>query len=529
MRGLFQGRAREEALAAITSCDATLEALAVGGADLGPARRLRERAKSLVRPDPKAALEAATRAEETATLLHRLHTTSSKGIARLRAEWARMARLGMNVADMDRLLRAATKWMARKVEKDGDPGFPGYARAGELAVRGLRLAQQRVPQFKESSAAVFEAEEALRRAAGSNRHVEAGAFRFLVLKPAMDVLAEAKAKLAADAFTEARDLARWTVAMAEQIERTVGRVTDAYLGVEAAARSLRAEGASVGAVEDLLAVCRSALEEGKFDDALEIAGRAGKRLGELRGAYRSLVLLRRNAEEAIEEVEQWGFDAREPRGILKDAGALIDAGRYEEAVVKLDEARGAARGLRDTHRATAARIAEMRKSLPPLRAANPEAAAEAEGLLAKAEGLLDEGKYRACAEDLQIAGLILLGVPAMQAARAGPAGGFHAILEVARQVATCETCGGPLADDDTCPTCRAPPVRAENPQPDDTSPIQEAVDRARDVIDGIGSSDGRLVLEAAAHVRGCAMCGGPVEGDDVLCARCQALVKGGGG
>ena len=527
MKALFQGRTREEAIAALKSCDDTLAILESGEADLGPARRLRDRAEALVRRDPRAALDAARRAEETAKLLDRLLTASTEGLARLRAERARMAKLGMGVRDVDALLKVATEWMSRTVERDGDPAFPGYAKAGELALKGLRVAQQRIPRFKESSAAVFEAEAALRRAVESNRFVEAGAFRFFVLKPAMDVLDAAKAKLAANAFTEARDLAREAVATAGQIETTVGRVTEAFIGVEEAARALRAEGASVGEVEDLLAVCRSALEQGKFDDALEISGRAGARLAELREAYRSLVLRRRTAEEAIAEVEQWGFDVREARKTLDQARGLMDAGRYGEAGARLDEARAAARGLRDTHRATAARISEMRKSLPSLRAADPDAAAEAEGLLAKAEALLDEGKYRACEEDLQIASLILVDVPTARAAAKKPARSFNAFLDAARALSACETCGGPVADDGTCPTCTATPARIENPPPGDAAPIQEAVDRAREVIERIDSTEDRLVGEAAAQVQGCAMCGGPVESDDVLCARCQATVKGG--
>ena len=526
MRALFQGRAREEALTALKSCDDTLAILESGEADLGPARRIRDRAESLVRPDPRAALEAARHAEETAKLLDRLRTASAEGLARLRAERARMAKLGMGVRDVDALLKAAAEWMSRTVDRDGDPAFPAYAKAGELALKGLRIAQQRIPLFKESSAAVFEAEEALRRTVESNRFVEAGAFRFFVLKPAMDVLDAAKAKLAANAFAEARDLAQGAVATAGQIEAKVGRVTEAFLGVEEAARALRAEGAAVGEVEDLLAICRSALEQGKFDDALEISGRAAARLAELREAFRSLVLRRRTAEEAIAEVEQWGFDVREARRTLGQARDLMDAGRYEEAGSRLDEARAAARGLRDTHRATAARIGEMRKSLPSLRAADPDAATEAEGLLAKAEALLDEGKYRACEEDLQIASLILIDVPTARAAAKKPARPFHPFLEAARALSACETCGGPLADDGTCPTCSASPTAAENPPPGNAAPIQDAVDRAREVIERIGSTEDRLVREAAAQVQGCAMCGGPVETDDVLCARCQATVKG---
>ncbi len=438
-----------------------------------------------------------------------------------------MAGLGMGVADVDRILEAATAWMTRTVERDGDPGFPAYSKAGELVLRGLKLAQRRIPEFKEASAAVSEADRALRAAAVSNRYVEPDAFRFFVLKPAADVLEEAKATLAANAFTEARDLARGALATARRIEEKVGRVTAAFLGVEAAAQALRAEGASIGEVEDLLEICRSALERGKFDDALEISGRAGARLAELRDAFRSLVLRRRNAEEAIKEVERWGFDVRGPLEMLREALARMEAGEYEEAGARLDEARAAARGLRDTHRATAARIAEMRRSIAPLRAANPDAAAEAEALLAKAEALLDEGKYRACEEDLQIASLLLVDAPTARAEAMKPSRSFHRFLEAARTLATCETCGGPLADDGTCPTCSAPPAAAENPPPDDADRIRGAVDRAREVIDRIGSTEDRLVRESAGQVQGCAMCGGPVESDDVLCARCQATVKGG--
>ena len=70
------------------------------------------------------------------------------------------------------------------------------------------------------------------------------------------------------------------------------------------------------------------MKSGSAEEAGEIAERARARLEEVRDAYRSLVLRMRNAEEAIAEVEGWGFDVTEPRGILTDARRRIDSGAY---------------------------------------------------------------------------------------------------------------------------------------------------------------------------------------------------------
>ena len=187
MSPLFRNRAREAAEAALKSADETLAILESGSADLGPAVRLRERAAESGRTrDYKAAAETAARAEATAKLLDRLHTAASGGIARLKSERDRMAKRGVAVQDLDRLIAAAGVTMSHTVERDGDPRFPAYGKAGELALKGLRIAQARLPRFKAASASVFEAETALRGLVAANRFVDPDAFEFFVLRPAAD-------------------------------------------------------------------------------------------------------------------------------------------------------------------------------------------------------------------------------------------------------------------------------------------------------------------------------------------------------
>ena len=523
MSPLFRNRAREDAEAALASADEALAILESGSADLGPAERLRERAAELARRrDYKGAAETARRAEATAKLLDRLHTAASGGIARLRSERARMAKLGVTVDDLDALLASADAWMPRTIARDGDAAFPAYAKAGELALKGLRIAQARLPKYKAASASVFEAEQALRRMIEANRFVDRNAFKFFVLKPAEDVLEESRSKLRANAFEQAGELARWTLATARQIEETYGRVTGAVAKVEDGARALRSEGGVAVEVEALLGACRTALGKGKFDEAAEVAERAGARLAEVRDVYRSLVLRLRTTEDAVTEVEGWGFDAREPRGILQDARRRMEAGDYTAAGTRLDEARGAAKGLRETHRTIADRILTMHRSVASLRSIDPPAAREAEDLLGRAEGLLGEGRYRACEEDLELASLLLVDAQASRNAR--PAPGFAALLQAAQAVQpTCPTCGGPLANDGTCPTCTVVP-EPENLEPVDT--VAHAVEGARRVLAEIAREDGSLAERAEADAQGCAMCGGPLGGEDVLCRKCQGLVRG---
>ena len=522
MSPLFRNRAREAAKAALTSVDETLAILESGSADLGPAIRLRERAAELGRGrDYKAAAETAARAEATAKLLDRLHTAASGGIARLTSERDRMAKLGVAVQDLDRLIAAAGVTMSHTVERDGDPRFPAYGKAGELALKGLRIAQARFPRFKAASASVFEAETALRGLVAANRFVDPDAFEFFVLKPAADVLAGARAKLRANAFDAAEDLARSTLATARRIKETYGRVTGALAGVEEGARALRSEGGAAVEVEALLSACRTALGRGKFEEAAALAERAGARLVEVRDAYRSLVLTRRTTEEAISEVEGWGFDAREAREILQDARRLMETGEYAASALRFEAARTAAKGLRETHRAIADRIASMKKSVTTIRSIDPPSAREADDLLAKAEGLLGEGRYRACEEDLELASLLLVDA---EARTARPAPAFAALLRAAQTMEpTCPTCGGPIANDGMCPTCTVVP-EPENAPPVDA--VAHAVEGARRVLAEIARDDASLGERAAAEAQGCAMCGGPLGGEDVLCGKCQGVVKG---
>src|SRR3989442_5500578 len=169
MSPLFRNKGREEAEAALKSTDEILAILKSGEADLGPAHRLRERAGALaLKGAYREATATAKKAEETARLLDRLKAVASQGIARLRAERNRMAKLGMRVDDVDGLIASGESWMSKTMLRDGDPRFPAYSKAGEFALRGLRLASERVPKFKAASGAVDESQQALRRMIESN-------------------------------------------------------------------------------------------------------------------------------------------------------------------------------------------------------------------------------------------------------------------------------------------------------------------------------------------------------------------------
>jgi hypothetical protein len=56
--------------------------------------------------------------------------------------------------------------------------------------------------------------------------------------------------------------------------------------------------------------------------------------------------------------------------------------------------------------------------------------------------------------------------------------------------------------------------------------VAHAVEGARRVLAEIAREDGGLAERAVAEAQGCAMCGGPLGGEDVLCGKCQGLVKG---
>ena len=524
MKPLFMGRAKEEAEAALEACDEALAALEDSGADLGAARRYRKRAAAALRArDAKAATEAARKGAATAKLLDRLHTAASEGIARLQIERDRMTKLGMNVKDVDSLIGAALSWMETTVERDGDPDFPAYAKAGESALEGLKLARSRIPRYKAAAAAVAAAEQAFRRTVEANRFVDPERFRFFVLKPAVKALESSYARLKANEFTEARDFAKSALEEAGRIREAYGRASDAFNGVTEAARALRGEGATLTDVDDLLILCRAALERGKFDDAGKVAGQARRRLEEIRDLYRSLVQRRRTAEETIAEVEQWGFDVRGARAILREAKALLDGGHYEEASTRLEDARAAAQSLRDTHRTTAARIAEMRRSLPDMQVSNPSAATEAAALLAKAEALLDEGHYRQCEESIHIASVLIAdaGEPQRAARAEEPTKLIEAVQAAELK---CPTCGGPLAAGGTCPTCGAPPG-PENAGTQDLDMLERAVEEAREVMEEISREEETPPPEKPG-ARACAMCGGPLGDEGELCVKCLSLVKG---
>ena len=396
-------RARKEANAAIRACEATLHSLSTHGSivDLGPARRMYDRAVDAFRARRFAAAgKAARRSESLAKLLARAHTVSTDAIAKLQAERKRMASMGAAIAEIDALIVRASTSMKDFVERDGDARFPAYEEAERLAREGLELARDGVPKFVETLRAISDAEERLRSVQDTNRYISRDLFESSVLKPATVALQEARKALSAGDYGRASEGARRAMAHAQAVERESRHAIEAFERSDDTVRNLRSEGAAVGAIEASLERARTALAAADFASARAITEEAGVRIAELREAHRSILLLARSARDAVAQVEDWGFNVREPRILLREAEGLIPAGRYDDAAAALGGARTMALGIRETHRTMAARISDLRGPVTAMRTRDPIRAIEGDGLLAEAESLLDQGLYGDCAHTL---------------------------------------------------------------------------------------------------------------------------------
>ncbi|MEK6911881.1 MAG: hypothetical protein AABX36_03660, partial [Candidatus Thermoplasmatota archaeon] len=347
-----------------------------------------------------AAGKAARRAESLAKLLARAHAASTDAIAKLQAERKRMASMGAAIAEIDALIVRASTSMKDFVERDGDARFPAYEEAERLAGEGLELARDGVPKFVETLRAISDAEERLRSAQDTNRYISRDLFESSVLKSATVALQEARKALSAGDYGGASEGARRAMAHAQAVERESRRAIEAFERADDIVRNLRSEGAAVAAIEASLERARTALAAADFASARTITEEAGVRIAELRETHRSILLLARSARDAIAQVEDWGFNVREPRILLREAEGLIPAGRYDDAAAALERARTMALGIRETHRSMAARISDLRRPVTAMRTRDPIRAIEGDGLLAEAESLLDQGLYGDCAHTL---------------------------------------------------------------------------------------------------------------------------------
>lgn len=370
--------------------------------DLGPARREHARATDAFRARRyRAAIERARHAESWATRLARDHAAAKQAIAKLRADRTRITPTGVSLAEVDALLDRATAAMTAVVEMEDDGRLTAYEEAERLAEEGVELLRDRVSRSVEMLRAVSEAEARLGALRAGIRSVRAEVLDESLVGPAEAALAAARAGLATGGDEDAAGRAWEAIARAETVDQEVRRAVTAYEITDGALRSLREEGAPVASIEVRFARARTSLEMGDLRTALEIIQDSAGEITRLRNAHRSIVLHAREARDAVAQVEEWGFNVHEALDQLREADRCIGAGRYDEATIAVARAREIASGIRETHRTLASRIADLRRPVTGLRVRDPARAVEADGLLARAESLLDEGLYGECEETLE--------------------------------------------------------------------------------------------------------------------------------
>lgn len=468
-------RVRGEAEEAVDSADRTIRSLGSEDLDLGPAARLLERAgKAMASRQYPEARDLAGKAEETARLLDRVHSAATKAIAKLREERAAMLKLGMDTREIDDALTSSQVWMTKHVERDGDPEFPAYAKAGEVALEGLKWAADRIPAFKRAVVAVSTARQRIQDEIEMNTFIDPSSFRNFIMKPATDVLAEAVSKLQANDLAAAEELAQWTVASVHQFHRDYASCLEAYREVEAILIALRSEGAPVARIEEYRGMAKSGILRGKFEEAEQVCAKATEIGVTDRERHRGVLLDERKAVEALEQVAEWGFDTTGPAGKLEEGRLALKAGKHDEARRLFAEARADALRLRENHRLIAERLGKLKETVTRVRGEDPGTADDVEGLLQQTEEALAAGNYAACEENLQVATLML----------------------GKRSPAVPEASGGPGAE-----------RLAES-------------DGILDVEGLLNAELSRSGFPAAIDV--CAECGGPLKGEELLCAKCRS-------
>jgi hypothetical protein len=404
---LFGRKQQEAAQAAVEAARKTIAAVQEGGLDPDAAEAMLARAEELVAArDYEEAERRARRAGRLAEALREHAPKVEQQLLAAEASRDELRQSGIDIRDVAEEERIR-EVLAKGFVKVKGKVLTGPEFAAKLAARLARRYAGRVAAHSEANKAVTAAAATLQHEVSSKSHVSAEVLKRGAWHGAFDALEKAQAAFAKAEFEEARDFADWAVAVSKEMRERFEPLLADYEVAEAAYEKLVADGISAHAMMPALLRARDLIQSGELEPARERAREARQESERLRSAHGAASLALKKAEETIQEVAGWGFRSVLAASKVEEARRLLREGEFDSAARVAEEARATASSLRETHRATAERIGAARREMESLPGADPEEAERVESLLQEAERDLEEGNYKGCEQNLELATFML--------------------------------------------------------------------------------------------------------------------------
>ena len=405
---IFGKKRLESAKSALDKSRAKLDEVREGGSEPMAAEALLKRAQEFLEDRQfEEAERQAKRARELADALEEHEPAVRKAILEIEARRDEMRAMGLDVSTAEGDIAHVREVLSKGYVKVKGKVLPGPEYAVRVATRIAARYAGRLAAYADADKAIAAANAALNLEISSHPHIDPMTLQRGIWRSAFDSLDKAQTAFSEGRYDEARDLADWASALSRETrERFEGVLAD-YEVAEASREKLAADGILANTMLPALGRARDLIQAGELDKARERAREARQEAERTRHVHGEAAQAIRQAEATITEVSQWGFKPLGASGKLEEAGRLLQTGDFDGAKAAAEAARQIATSIRETHRDTAERIGAARTEVQRLTGPAAGEGLRIEALLLEAERDLEDGNYKGCQQNLELAVFML--------------------------------------------------------------------------------------------------------------------------
>jgi len=405
---LFGKRRQEAATERIAAAKTLVKTAKEQGYDVSFARGQLKRAEVLFKEGKFEEAETlAGRSETVANAVLKHSDAVLKLVAEIEGYRDELVAYGLDVTDVEadiaRIRDLLTKGFVKVQGKIA--AAPTYS-AG-FAARAVTKYAARVKGHEEAAALLAETQKRLELEVASRPNVSAADLKKGAWRGVFDALGKAEEGFDRGRYQEAKDLLQWANALAkETAEQYVTILADLEVA-QSARQKLEADGIPPAAVAEVVARAEEALKSGDLELARTATKEARALAESVREQHAGAALALKQAADTIEQSRKWGFNPSAAQAKLDEATRMLHDGQFEKAQITANEASTEAAAIRESHRSLAERIAAVVQEARTLAAVDPAESRRIQETLENVERDLQDGKYKACEESLELAAFMM--------------------------------------------------------------------------------------------------------------------------
>lgn len=204
--------------------------------------------------------------------------------------------------------------------------------------------------------------EAPKLISSAKEAIKAGNERGIKLKETEKLLSRAEQEFEEGKYQEACELAEQANNTSKKLEDLYVKTAGILSSVEKALPPLQDEGINIDDAERSISTAKRALEKGRYRDAHFTAEHINERVKGLKASYTRAVTTISSAEKTLADIKSKGIKVGKAEQLISEAKQAFDDGNYENAYTLADQSAARAKEMEDIHDKAANAIRSAEKA-----------------------------------------------------------------------------------------------------------------------------------------------------------------------